>query len=273
MPEGSGTVINKKEIGERIKRLRKDAGLRQWQLAEMVGATQPAIHMYERGVLPEPKRLLELARIGNTSVEWILTGRHWEDGSSEMPRASAEVFNTAFQLTEYGEEDREALDSALEVINSAVDAVKKGSKTDITQMSVEEVARRLKDMAGGSLQALNASLDIHESIQKKALEQATQRLRRAAGRMGAQSGEERFELTSAGAATGRSRRVQRTRANSIEPLRGHIFRMDGSLLVIKEILSDKDLRAEFEESIAKLSGKLESKRSKVLKMRRAQRGK
>ena len=272
MPDGSGGVINKKEIGERIKRLRKDAGLRQWQLAEMVGATQPAIHMYERGVLPEPKRLLELARIGNTSVEWILTGRHWEDGSSEMPRATAEVFNTAFMLTEYGEEDREALDSALEVIRSAISAVRKGSKSDITDMSVEEIARRLKEMAGGSLQALSASLDIHSSVQKKVLEQATARLKRAAGRVSA--GEERFELASAGGGgAGRGKRLQRTRANSIEPVRGHIFRMDGSLLVIKEILADKDLRAEFEESIARLNGKLESKRSKVLKMRRAQRGK
>ena len=273
MPESSGAVINKKEIGERIKKLRKDAGLRQWQLAEMVGATQPAIHMYERGVLPEPRRLLELARIGNTSIEWILTGKHWEDGSSEMPRASAEVFSTAFHLTEYGEEDREALDSALEVINSAVSAVKKGSKPEIADMSVEEVARRLKDMDGGSLQALSASLHIHASVQKKVLEQATQRLKRAAARMDAHADDERFELASAGAATGSGRRLQRTRANSIEPLRGHIFRMDGSLLVIKDILSDKDLRAEFEESISRLNGKLESKRSKVLKMRKMQRGK
>lgn len=272
MPEGSESVINKKEIGERIKKLRKDAGLRQWQLAEMVGATQPAIHMYERGVLPEPKRLLELARIGNTSVEWILTGRHWENGSPEMPRASAEVFSTAFQLAEYGKEDREALDSALDIINSAVDAVRKGSKTEIADMSVEEVARRLKDLPNGSLQALATSLEIHSSVQKKVIEQATHRLKRAANPAGSQTGEERFELASAGTG-GRGKRMQRTRANSIEPLRGHIFRMDSSLLVIKDILSDKELRAEFEESIAKLTGKLESKRTKVLRMRRAQRGK
>src|SRR5262249_16746037 len=80
MPDVAGDVIDKKEIGARIKRLRKEAGLRQWQPAEMIGATQPAIHMYERGVLPEPKRLLELARIGHTTVEWILTGRQWERG-------------------------------------------------------------------------------------------------------------------------------------------------------------------------------------------------
>ena len=273
MPEGTGAVINKKEIGERIKQLRKDAGLRQWQLAEMVGATQPAIHMYERGVLPEPKRLLELARIGNTSVEWILTGKHWENGSPEMPRASADVFSTAFHLTEYGEEDREALDSALEVIRSAVNAVRKSGKSEIADMTVEELALRLKEMDGGSLKALSASLDIHSAVQKKVLEQATNRLRRGSARMSAQAGDERSDLAPAGTGSGRSKRVSRTRANSIEPLRGHIFRMDGSLLVIKDILSDRDLRAEFEEIIAKLNGKLESKRSKVLKMKRAQRSK
>ncbi|TFH66693.1 MAG: XRE family transcriptional regulator, partial [Gemmatimonadales bacterium] len=75
--------LNKKEIGKRIKRLRKEKDLKQWQMADILGATQPAIHKYENGILPEVKRLLELARVGNTTVEWILTGQHWENGSEE----------------------------------------------------------------------------------------------------------------------------------------------------------------------------------------------
>src|SRR5215510_4445762 len=119
MPDGPDGVINKKEIGERIKKLRKEAGLRQWQLAEMIGATQPAIHMYERGVLPEPRRLLELARIGNTTVEWILTGRHWENGSEEIQRPSREAYQLAFKFENLSEHDREMIHQALQVLDSA----------------------------------------------------------------------------------------------------------------------------------------------------------
>src|SRR5437667_12634131 len=78
--------LDKAAIGQRIKSLRKSRGLRQWQMAQFLGATQPAIHKYENGILPEVKRLVELARIGSTSVEWILTGTHWENGSPEMQR-------------------------------------------------------------------------------------------------------------------------------------------------------------------------------------------
>jgi len=137
----------KKEIGARIKRLRKEAGLRQWQLAELIGATQPAIHMYERGVLPEPKRLLELARIGSTTVEWILTGKHWENGSVDMPRVPREIYDLAFRFRDYSEEDREALGGALEVINNAVDSIQKAEKEEFDKLSVEEIAQRLKDFS------------------------------------------------------------------------------------------------------------------------------
>src|SRR5215813_13514873 len=84
--ESNVQPLDKAVIGERIKSLRKSKGLRQWQMAELLGATQPAVHKYENGILPEVKRLLELARIGQTSIEWILTGRHWENGSVDMER-------------------------------------------------------------------------------------------------------------------------------------------------------------------------------------------
>jgi len=87
--------LDKKEIGKRIKRLRKEKDLKQWQMADILGATQPAIHKYENGILPEVKRLLELARIGNTTIEWILTGRHWENGSETRERISREVCSLA----------------------------------------------------------------------------------------------------------------------------------------------------------------------------------
>src|SRR5882672_4620957 len=73
--------LNKMDMGKRIKEIRKKARLRQWQLAEILGTTQSAVHKYEHGVIPEPRRLVKLARLGNTTIEWILTGQHWENGS------------------------------------------------------------------------------------------------------------------------------------------------------------------------------------------------
>lgn len=272
MPEGAKEVINKKEIGARIKRLRKEAGLRQWQLAEMIGATQPAIHMYERGVLPEPKRLLELARIGNTSVEWILTGRHWETGSEEMPRVSQEIYHLAFQLKEYSEEDREALESALDVINHAAGAVGKSGE-ESARMPVDEIARHLKGLTEGTLRALSTAVRIHESVQRALLEQGIDRMQRSGVHPGPEDESEATELSEAGVPAARRKRLSRSRSTSIEPIRGHIFKVDGSLLVIKDILKDKELRGEFEESLVRLSGRLESKRTRILKMRKAHRGK
>src|SRR5215510_10800009 len=99
--------LNKKEIGKRIKRLRKEKGLKQWQMADLLGATQPAVHKYENGILPEVKRLLELARIGNTSMEWILTGRHWEQGSEERERIPEEIFRLAERIHQFTKTQRQ----------------------------------------------------------------------------------------------------------------------------------------------------------------------
>src|SRR2546425_11407110 len=107
--ESNVEPLDKVVIGERIKYLRKSKSLRQWQMAELLGATQPAVHKYENGILPEVKRLLELARIGNTSVEWILTGRHWENGATGMERLTADIYELAHQLQAITPEDRPGL--------------------------------------------------------------------------------------------------------------------------------------------------------------------
>jgi transcriptional regulator with XRE-family HTH domain len=245
--------IDKKDIGVRIKMLRKQAGLRQWQLAEMIGATQPAIHMYERGVLPEPKRLLELARIGNTTVEWILTGRHSEDGSSEMHRVPEDVCRLAFQFNEFNEQDRETLEEALRILNAAVKEVREPS---------------------GSAEVLSAALGVHEAVTREVRRMAVERFRGS----GFSTDEADAPATAGsdgvvGQTTGRKRRRQQVRSASLEPVRGNIFKVDGSLLVLGDLLKDKDLRSELEETLADLSGKLDSKKAKVVRLRKTQRGK
>jgi len=253
----------KREIGARIKRLRKEAGLRQWQLAELIGATQPAIHMYERGVLPEPKRLLELARIGNTTVEWILTGRHWENGSPDMPRVPREIYDLAFRFREYSEEDREALGSALEVINGAVEATQKAEKEDFDKLNVEEIAQRIKDFSRETRGALSAALEIHYAVYKALLDQGVDRLKSSSLY---DQGKE-FVDDAADRGDKKGRKAVFMRSNSLEAIRGHIFKLDSSLLAINDILKDKELRKEFEEQLTRLYNKLDAKNRKVSRPR------
>lgn len=267
MPAVPKEDINKKEIGARIKRLRKEAGLRQWQLAEMIGATQPAIHMYERGVLPEPRRLLELARIGNTTVEWILTGRHWENGSEEMHRVPEDVYHLAFQFKEYSPEDREILESALRTLNQAAEAFTK-AKGEPARATTDELARQLKESSSGSLAALAAAIQVHTTAQKALMAESAARYRRFAQE---NTGGDSAEAPESGSV--KRRRPIKMRPASFEPVRGHIFRADGSFLVLQDLLGDKELRGELEDSLSRLSAKLEAKRSRVVKLKKTQRGK
>lgn len=78
--------LDKQAMGRRVRQIRLAGGMRQWELARLLGTTQSAVHKYEHGVIPEPRRLVELARIGGTSIEWVLTGQHWENGSEEQER-------------------------------------------------------------------------------------------------------------------------------------------------------------------------------------------
>jgi transcriptional regulator with XRE-family HTH domain len=156
--------LDKVVIGERIKSLRKSRGLRQWQMAELLGATQPAVHKYENGILPEVKRLLELARIGHTSIEWILTGRHWENGSGEMERLKSEVYELAYQFQSFSPEERKILADALEVINGAVAAVREATKKEPRELGESEVGRALKSFEKHGREALVAALSVYDAV-------------------------------------------------------------------------------------------------------------
>jgi len=156
--------LNKKEIGKRIKRLRKEKGLKQWQMADILGATQPAIHKYENGILPEVKRLLELARVGNTSVEWILTGSHWEQGSEERERIPQEIFRLAARIHEYTREQRQTLISALDLLENAGRKVRERTSRSPAEIDVQEIARTLREFDSVTRKALAAALAVHDSV-------------------------------------------------------------------------------------------------------------
>ena len=162
--------LDKKEIGKRIKCLRKEKDLKQWQMADILGATQPAIHKYENGILPEVKRLLELARVGNTTVEWILTGQHWENGSEERERIPAEVYRLAQRFHRFTEGQRRTLASALDMLEKAVQRIRERTQHDLPETDVQELARVLREFDTVTRRAIAAALGVHEAVMESLVE-------------------------------------------------------------------------------------------------------
>jgi hypothetical protein len=134
-------------------------------MAQFLGATQPAIHKYENGILPEVKRLVELARIGSTSVEWILTGTHWENGSPDMARMDREVFELARQVHSYTPEERRAVEAALEVLHAASGHLRTQQQAgEPRELSDAELGRLVRSFQAHALEPLVAALGIYEAI-------------------------------------------------------------------------------------------------------------
>jgi transcriptional regulator with XRE-family HTH domain len=67
-------LVNKKEIAQRIQQIMRDIGVTQQELADLLGISQPAISLYLKGRMPPPDVLLQIARLGGTTMEWLLTG-------------------------------------------------------------------------------------------------------------------------------------------------------------------------------------------------------
>lgn len=151
-------TLDKPGMGDRIKQIRKKAGMRQWQLAAQLGTTQSAVHKYEHGVIPEPRRLIMLCRLGNTTIEWILTGQHWENGSSSQERPPAEVYLLAERLQSFGSQERRMLDEASRIMNEVLGAlrepawqVSEGTSTADKEQQILAAARRIHSAVLGSV--------------------------------------------------------------------------------------------------------------------------
>ncbi len=79
-------MSSKKQISERIRTIMAQAQLTQQRLASLLGISQPAVSQYLQGRIPPPEVLLNIARLGDTTIEWILTG----DKRGGAPNAIAE---------------------------------------------------------------------------------------------------------------------------------------------------------------------------------------
>ena len=69
-------------IGERIMALRKEKSISQMELAKRLNVSRQAVSKWEQGVSsPDTERLIQLAEILGTEVEYLATGTHPEPGS------------------------------------------------------------------------------------------------------------------------------------------------------------------------------------------------
>ena len=69
-------------IGERITALRKEKNISQTELAKRLKVSRQAVSKWEQGVSsPDTERLIQLAEILGTEVEYLATGTHPDPGS------------------------------------------------------------------------------------------------------------------------------------------------------------------------------------------------
>ncbi len=61
-------------VCHRINSLRQEKGWKQEELAAYLQISQSAVSTYLRDRIPPAEILLRLAKLGNTTIEWILTG-------------------------------------------------------------------------------------------------------------------------------------------------------------------------------------------------------
>ena len=89
------------EFSERLKDLRRQAGLTQVDVAEKLGISQPADASWERGVKkPTQENLVKIAQILNVSVDYLV-------GNSEEKSDELDNIELLFRMNSKGLTDEE----------------------------------------------------------------------------------------------------------------------------------------------------------------------
>lgn len=84
------------EFSERLKKLRKDTGLTQVDVAEKLGISQPAYASWERGVKkPTQENLVKIAQIFNVSIDYLV-------GNSEEKLDELDNIELLFRMNSKG---------------------------------------------------------------------------------------------------------------------------------------------------------------------------
>ena len=112
------------EFSERLKDLRKQAGLTQVDVAEKLGISQPAYASWERGVKkPTQDNLVKIAQILNVSVDYLVGNSEerideldniellFRMNSKGLTEEEKEIFKQ--ELIEFMEERKKAFDKGM----------------------------------------------------------------------------------------------------------------------------------------------------------------
>jgi transcriptional regulator with XRE-family HTH domain len=67
---------------ERIRTIMQKKNLTQQDMSELMEISQPAISTYLKGRMPPADVLYRIARLDNTTVEWLLTGERPNQATS-----------------------------------------------------------------------------------------------------------------------------------------------------------------------------------------------
>ena len=97
------------EFSERLKTLRKEAGLTQVDVAEKLGISQPAYASWERGVKkPTQENLVKIAQILDVSIDYLV-------GNSEEKSDELDNIELLFRMNSKGltEEEKETFKKEL----------------------------------------------------------------------------------------------------------------------------------------------------------------
>ena len=75
---------NLDDIYKRIDFIRQNAAMTQKQFAETLTVSQSAVSKYLTGRMPPADVMLKIAKLGHTSVEWVLTGKEFQFSNENM---------------------------------------------------------------------------------------------------------------------------------------------------------------------------------------------
>jgi transcriptional regulator with XRE-family HTH domain len=103
-------------IGRRVRARRNELGLKQGDLARLVGITQPSLSLIESGDTKSLRgtTLVGLARALKTSTRWIMTGKGPHEVDPQLSVQEEELLNIFLSLTDQNRKALLAAGKALE---------------------------------------------------------------------------------------------------------------------------------------------------------------
>lgn len=84
MAEAANTEDYAREVGQRIIAARREFGMSQKELAELVQVSERSMQSYESGQVVPYRKLKDLAMVLNVSTSWILHGEAAKESAGDL---------------------------------------------------------------------------------------------------------------------------------------------------------------------------------------------